>query len=95
MAIQHIDERTKRARCDYAPELVVCESKWTSEKLRPFLGQWVFFAKDGSRVLASAVDLDEAYRKLEQAGFLPDDTLLDHLVDADEISVEFCETALA
>ncbi len=55
-------------------------AKWTEEQLRPFLGQWVFFSCDGTRILASALDLGDAYAALAAAGVPPDDTVLDHLV---------------
>ena len=62
-------------------------AKWTDAQLAPYLGQWVFFSLDGSRILASHNDLGKAYTLLDQAGFLPDDTVLDHLVDGFDIEL--------
>ncbi len=42
----------------------VNRAKWTEEQLLPYMGQWVFFSLDGTRALASAVDLGEAYEQL-------------------------------
>ena len=55
-------------------------ARWTNEQLHPHLGHWVFFTRDGTRILASAAELSDAYAALAAAGVQPDDTVLDHLV---------------
>jgi hypothetical protein len=55
-------------------------AKWTDEQLNPYANQWVFFSRDGTRIVASHAELDEAYRLLAAAGVDPSDTVLDHLV---------------
>ena len=67
-------------------------SSWTDDQLKPYLGQWVFFSADGSRILASAIELSQAYDRLAAAGHKPDDTVLDHLILADEVESGICET---
>jgi hypothetical protein len=70
-------------------------SRWTDAQLRPYVGQWVFFSLDGKRVLAHAADLGEAYRLLSVAGFQPDETVLDHIVECCDIEIGLCETESA
>ena len=61
--------------------------QWTQERLDPYMGNWAAFSADGTQILASAEDLGDVFRILDEKGIDPQDTPLEHLIYA-----EGCDT---
>ena len=59
-------------------------TQWTQERLDPYMRNWVAFSADGTQILASAEDLGDVFRILDEKGIDAQDTPLEHLVYADE-----------
>ena len=55
------------------------------EELLKHRGQWVAFSADGSRILASAADLENLEKQLAAAGHDPERVLFDRIEDEDVV----------
>jgi hypothetical protein len=61
-------------------------AKFTEDDLKPYDGQWVAFSSDGSRLVAGHHDLVELKRRIEAAGFDPNEVWLESvLIDRTEM----------
>src|SRR5260370_948909 len=70
--------------------------QWTQERLDPFMGNWVAFSADGTQICASAEDLGDVFRILDEKGIDAQDTPLEHLIysegcDAGGADLEYVE----
>jgi hypothetical protein len=53
--------------------------QFSVETLKPYAGQWVAFAMDGRRILASAATLRELEEQLAAAGVDPQQAAFEHI----------------
>ena len=60
-------------------------AKFTLDQLRPYLGQWVAFSKDGAHIVAADPDLVVLGRKLVEAGQDPQQVTFEQIWPGDEI----------
>lgn len=54
-------------------------AKWTAEGLHEYIGQWVAFSRDGSRILAAAETLHELEEGLARVGQDPQEVALERI----------------
>jgi hypothetical protein len=60
-------------------------AKFTLDELRPYLGQWVAFSKDGTRIEAAAADFLDLERVLVERGIDPQQVMFEQLFPEDTI----------
>jgi hypothetical protein len=58
---------------------------WTAEQIEPYLGLWVAWSLDGTRIIASHADPLEVVRAVADLGFSSEETLMERLPSEDEV----------
>jgi hypothetical protein len=65
------------------PQFLENRNKFPTEELWKYAGQHVAWSWDGTRILASAPDEAQLYRKMAEAGIDPQRVVLDYVDDPD------------
>ena len=58
---------------------------WTAEQIAPYLGQWVAWTLDGTRIVAHHEDPVEVVRAVSEMGLTGGDVLMERLPSEDEV----------
>ena len=58
---------------------------WTAEQIAPYLGHWVAWSLDGTRIVAHHEDPVEVVRDYEALGLTGGDVLMERLPAEDEV----------